>query len=186
MYFIFKDYGPPVFLLSFTKFYFYVLAFYMLWELSLYNFVTNLNFFHITKHFWKPDFFFLFLETGRGEAEAERIWSRLHAQCGAQCGILSHDPEIMTWAEVRSHQTLNWMGHPRPPDKHDLKQPHNSAYVSVPHPCVEYRGLLNSANMHNTVWLSLDINLFLQIADGQRARTLLKFLIHNVKFVVWE
>jgi len=34
---------------------------------------------------------------GRGrEGEGERIISRLHAQCGAQCGARSHDPEIMT------------------------------------------------------------------------------------------
>ena len=28
--------------------------------------------------------------------QSERVLSRLHAQCGAQFGAQSHDPEIMT------------------------------------------------------------------------------------------
>ena len=37
--------------------------------------------------------------------------SQLHAQHGAQHGSWTHDPEINTWAEVKS-QMLKWQGHP--------------------------------------------------------------------------
>ena len=39
---------------------------------------------------------------GAPEGEGERILSRLHTQHGAQHGTPSHDPEIMTWAEIKS------------------------------------------------------------------------------------
>lgn len=42
-------------------------------------------------------------EEGRGR---EGILSRLHTHCGAQCKAQSHDPEIVTRAEVKSW-TLN-------------------------------------------------------------------------------
>ena len=41
------------------------------------------------------------------EGEGKRILSRLHTQCRAQ----SHNPEIMTWAEIKS-LPLNWLNHP--------------------------------------------------------------------------
>ena len=41
-----------------------------------------------------------------GERERERILSRFHTLYRAQCGAQSHDPEIMTLAEIKS-QTLN-------------------------------------------------------------------------------
>ena len=48
------------------------------------------------------------LEVGRrAEGEGERILSRFHTQCGAG----SHNPEIMTWLEIKS-QMLNWLSHP--------------------------------------------------------------------------
>ena len=40
----------------------------------------------------------------------ERISSRLHANCRAWLGTGSQDPEIMTWAEIKS-QTLNRLSH---------------------------------------------------------------------------
>ena len=48
---------------------------------------------------------------GRGR---ERILSRLHAQCRAWCRAQSHEPGIVTWAEIKS-QTLNWLSHQVPP-----------------------------------------------------------------------
>ena len=50
-------------------------------------------------------------ERGRGKEKGrERILSRLHSQHRAQCGVQSHDREIMTWAKIES-QTLNWLSH---------------------------------------------------------------------------
>ena len=48
------------------------------------------------------------------EREGGRVLSRLHTQHGAQCRTRPHDPEIMTWAEIKS-QTLNWLNHPDTP-----------------------------------------------------------------------
>ena len=42
------------------------------------------------------------------------ILSRLHTQCGAQCGTWTHDTEIKTWAEIESWM-LNWLSHPGAP-----------------------------------------------------------------------
>ena len=39
---------------------------------------------------------------GEEEEEGKRILSRLHAQHKAQQRTWSHDPEIMTWAEIKS------------------------------------------------------------------------------------
>ena len=51
-------------------------------------------------------------EWGRGaEGETERILSRSHAQCRGWCGAWSHDPGIITWAEIKSWM-LNWLTHP--------------------------------------------------------------------------
>ena len=48
-----------------------------------------------------------FLEEGKGRKSGrERFLSRLHFQCGAQCRTPSHDPEIMTRAEIKC-QILN-------------------------------------------------------------------------------
>ena len=43
---------------------------------------------------------------GGAEGEGERILSRLHAQCGSQCGARFHDHEMMTSAKIKS-QMLN-------------------------------------------------------------------------------
>ena len=43
--------------------------------------------------------------------EGERISSRLPTECGAWHGAWSHDPEIMTWAEIKSWM-LNRLSHP--------------------------------------------------------------------------
>ena len=52
---------------------------------------------------------------GRGEErERERILGRLHAQWGAQHRAWSQDPEITTWAEIKS-QMLNWLSYPDAP-----------------------------------------------------------------------
>ena len=45
------------------------------------------------------------------ERERERILSRLHSWNGVWCRAQSHNPEIMTWAEIKS-RTLNWLSHP--------------------------------------------------------------------------
>ena len=71
-----------------------------------------------------PCFFFLFflrihlfiLEieeecSGEGQQEREKVPSRLHTQCGTQHGAHSHDPEITTWAKIKS-QMLNRLCHP--------------------------------------------------------------------------
>ena len=44
------------------------------------------------------------------ERERERIFSRLHAQCRARCGTRSHNPQIMTWAKIKSRMP-NWATH---------------------------------------------------------------------------
>ena len=75
----------------------------------------------LNETFLLPFFFFffflrftLFLERapkqGR-EKEGEKILSRLHAQHRAQRGTWSHDPGIMTWAEIKSW-TLNQLSYP--------------------------------------------------------------------------
>ena len=49
-----------------------------------------------------PILFYFFRERvreqlgGKGRGKKERILSRLHNECGAQCWALSHDPEVMT------------------------------------------------------------------------------------------
>ena len=40
--------------------------------------------------------------------------SRLHPEYGAWHGAQSHDPKIMTWAEIKS-QTLTWLSQPSAP-----------------------------------------------------------------------
>ena len=45
-----------------------------------------------------------------GGNRRERILSRLHAHHGARCRAQSHNPEIMTWAKVKSW-TLNQLSH---------------------------------------------------------------------------
>ena len=51
---------------------------------------------------------------GEEQRERERILSMLHAQCWAQPGAQSHDPGIMTWAEIKT-QTFNQLIHPGTP-----------------------------------------------------------------------
>ena len=48
------------------------------------------------------------VERGRGR---KKTFSNLHTQGRAQHRAWSHDPEIMTWAKIKS-QTLNWLNHP--------------------------------------------------------------------------
>ena len=45
---------------------------------------------------WSFCFCFVFLTGERGEAEGERVISRLHAQRKAWCRAQSHNPEITT------------------------------------------------------------------------------------------
>ena len=58
--------------------------------------------------------FFLFIwerEQARGRTDGDReTWSRLPTEHRAQHGTQSQDPEIMTWAEIKS-QLLNWLSH---------------------------------------------------------------------------
>jgi len=51
----------------------------------------------------------------------ERIFSRLHAQHGAQSRFQSHDLEIITWTKTKS-QMLNQLRHPSAPIYSSLKQ----------------------------------------------------------------
>ena len=51
--------------------------------------------------------------TGRGRGR-ERIPSILCTEHGAQCGASSRNPEIMTWADIKS-QMLNFLSHPGAP-----------------------------------------------------------------------
>ena len=50
----------------------------------------------------------------RGRRGRERILSRLHAQHRAPHAIVSHDSEIMTWAEIKNWM-LNWLSQPGTP-----------------------------------------------------------------------
>ena len=56
-------------------------------------------------------FYFTFYLEREGR---ERILSTLHAQCWAQCGAQSHNPEIMIWADIKN-PTLNQLSHPDNP-----------------------------------------------------------------------
>ena len=51
---------------------------------------------------------------GRAEAKGERSSSRLPGERWAQLEAGSQDPEIMTWAEIKS-QMLSWLSSPRTP-----------------------------------------------------------------------
>ena len=53
--------------------------------LFIYLFIYLFNFFFLTE-----------IESGRGAEREKEILSRLHAQHGARCGVLFHNPEIMT------------------------------------------------------------------------------------------
>ena len=56
--------------------------------------------------------FFFFLDGGRSRRRGrERLPSRLHAQRRAWHGARSHNPETITWAEIKSRM-LNWLSHP--------------------------------------------------------------------------
>ena len=60
---------------------------------------------------------FLFIPILRGGTEGEGreiILSRLHAQCRAQHGAQTHNPEIMMGAEIKG-QKFKQLGHPGPP-----------------------------------------------------------------------
>jgi len=62
-------------------------------------------------------FYFIIFLVGRGRGRRrERILSRLHVQHRAWRGARSHDPEIMTWAKIKS-QMLNRLSHPGTPLK---------------------------------------------------------------------
>lgn len=47
----------------------------------------------------------------------ERIFSKLHVQCGAQGRTQSHDLEIGTWAKISSRMMLTQLSHPAPMGK---------------------------------------------------------------------
>ena len=75
--------------------------------------VQLLAYYIMSSFFFKKDLFILEREreqerAGRG---AERISSRLPIEYGAWCGAQSQDPEIMTWAKIKS-QLINWLSHP--------------------------------------------------------------------------
>ena len=57
---------------------------------------------------------------GRGRGR-KRISSRLHTQHGAQHGAWTHNPEIMTWAKIKS-QIFNWLSHPSAPQRSNFKK----------------------------------------------------------------
>ena len=57
--------------------------------------------------------------SGGAEGEGEKVKQTL---CWARSpGAPSHDPEIMTWAEIKS-QILNWLSHPGTPKQESLKK----------------------------------------------------------------
>ena len=68
--------------------------------------------------------YFKACKQGKGQRERERkkSSSRLPTECGAWCGALSQDPEIMTWAEIKSWP-LNHLSHPGAPDVQLFKKP---------------------------------------------------------------
>jgi len=54
------------------------------------------------------DFIYLFERECKQGRSREREISRLRTERRAQCGAQSHNPEIMTWAEIKS-QMFNWV-----------------------------------------------------------------------------
>ena len=70
--------------------------------------------------FWLKASCFVFLRVcesmraGVGGAEGQRILSKLHTQHIAWQGAQSHDPEIMTWAKIKS-QSFNRLSQPGTP-----------------------------------------------------------------------
>ena len=64
-----------------------------------------------------------------GQREREReSFSRLLTEGGAQCGgAQSHNPEIMTWAEIKS-RLLNQLSHTQAP----FKRPHGYEFHLFP------------------------------------------------------
>lgn len=51
-------------------------------------------------------------EREKRKRKRERILSSLYAQCRTQCGAQSHNPGIMTWAQIKS-QRLSYPGAPQ-------------------------------------------------------------------------
>ena len=59
-------------------------------------------------------FICLFRECKQGEEQQERERQnpkQIRAERGAQCKAQSNDPDIMTWAEIKSRM-VNWLSHP--------------------------------------------------------------------------
>ena len=60
------------------------------------------------------DYYFLNSEHrhkwGWWEERERESQAKIHTQCRAQCWAPSHDPEIMTWTEIKN-LTLNWLSH---------------------------------------------------------------------------
>ena len=95
--------------------------------------------------FFKDLFIYLRERTQAGGAEGkgEKISSRLCAECGAQHGALSYNPETMTHAETESW-TLNQLHHLGAPLAYIvlnsnfttklLEQPNRSPYFQLPSP----------------------------------------------------
>ena len=80
--------------------------------------------------------------TSRGEGEKERILSRFHSQHGVQCRAQSHDPGIMTWAEIMN-QRLNQLSHPGAP-----------CFCSSLHPSLVAQCLAHNKHLTIFCWMS--------------------------------
>ena len=104
--------------------------------------VTQVNYIlHKIQFFFILSFFpfFLFL-------------SRLHAQRGAQHGAWTHDPEIKTWAEIKSW-TLNRFSRPGAPKQNPI------LYSCLTFNCLMVHIILSSINIWNSLASSSSLSL---------------------------
>ena len=72
------------------------------WKFAYFNFFNSLKILSI--HFRER-------EREQTQVERERRTSRPYAECGAQLGTQSHNPEIVIRAKIKS-QTFNRLSHP--------------------------------------------------------------------------
>ena len=70
---------------------------------------------NISYYYYYCYYYYYYYWQGRVNRGRERILSNLHTQHRAQYRAWSHDPEIMTWVEIKS-QALNHLSHPGAPE----------------------------------------------------------------------
>ena len=89
---------------------------------------------------------------GRGERRGKR--DRLHAERGAQCGAQSHNPEIMTRAEIKS-QTFNQLNHPGTPKPPALNCDFKEKSMILLKICISFVKLMHTHGHTHLAWLCI-------------------------------